>query len=62
MGFLLVRGVIRNFAAAPVEGPFAGLKTGQKAWLMFRLVFGVYCIAVSFWNLGTSLLVLARAR
>lgn len=62
VGFLLIRGPVRNLAAAPAEGLFARLSRGQKAWLVFRLVFGIYCIAVSFWNLGSSLLALARAR
>jgi hypothetical protein len=62
MGFLLIRGPVRSFANAPAEGYFAGLRTGQKVWLVFRLVFGLYAILVSFWNLGTSLMALARSR
>jgi ascorbate-specific PTS system EIIC-type component UlaA len=60
IGFLLIRGPVRSFATAPAEGVFAGLRPGQKAWMLFRLIFGIYCIAVSLWNLGTSLLAYYR--
>ena len=59
IGFLLIRRPIREFASGsdPSAGNQASLTAGHKAWMIVRLLAGVYCIVVSFWNLISSVAV-----
>ena len=60
IGFLLVRGPVRELATA-AAGSAPPSRTARFGRVL-RLLAGLYCIGVSFWNLGYSLLLHFRAR
>lgn len=57
IGILLVRTPLHELATAePAESSASQTRPSHKAWRTVRLVVGLYCIVISMWNLGSSIL------